>query len=283
MSRAKPTQSCVPGWSCLRVAVDLRQGHRARARVLRQARRPRRENASSSAQGGWRACPGRRVPGARRPGQTPGARRVVEPGRGWEEEPGWDEATVVRGFSIHRMPAAGDTARLAVRFDRAGIIEPKDEAAYRFVPRDSSEDEVFKVVRVRGRWKIADPQIEPHVRAVARKRYAGALDSASLARLRAVRLDDGAATPRQAHAPSSGGTTAAPRTLRLRVLSASPITALWITRSDRRSSRCSWPSLALALGMSGRTRDAVQLREMCNPNRMLLSGRGAAGMGRRDA
>jgi hypothetical protein len=102
----------------------------------------------------------------------------------WEEEPGWDIVSVVRGYGFRPVPAAGDTARVEVRYRIAGRVEPKDESTYRFVPADSTEVQVFELVRLPSGWKIAAPQLTPHLLpAAAARQYSEVLDSASAAQL----------------------------------------------------------------------------------------------------
>ena len=102
----------------------------------------------------------------------------------WPEEPGWDIVTVARSTAVRPLPAVGDTARVEVVYADAGIVEPLDGMRYQFSAQDSTERQVFKLVRQAGAWKIADPQVEPHISpATAVQRYGSVLEPPSLAAL----------------------------------------------------------------------------------------------------
>ena len=76
----------------------------------------------------------------------------------WPDAPGWDTFTIVSGY---RTAAIGrNTRRATVRatYDVLGVLEGEEA-------KETPKEQVVEYVLVRrsGRWKIASPQLEPHV------------------------------------------------------------------------------------------------------------------------
>lgn len=79
----------------------------------------------------------------------------------WPDAPGWDTFTIVAGYTV----ASAKGSRVRVVYHVLGALEGETARAE---PRDVTVD--YKLVRKGGRWKVATPQLDPHVsRAVALK------------------------------------------------------------------------------------------------------------------
>jgi hypothetical protein len=96
------------------------------------------------------------------------------------EEPGWDVADVVRGYSIRSFLATPDSAVVEVSFDRLGYISLDG-----FVKDTVTQVHTLWLKSLNGDWRIVnvESQMGPHLsRSVAYRKWAGAVsDSAALA------------------------------------------------------------------------------------------------------
>ena len=76
----------------------------------------------------------------------------------WPDAPGWDTFTIVSGYTVSRMRHTTRSARARVVYDVLGVLE--GEVARRTPERPTV---IYSLVRRSGRWKIASPQLDPHV------------------------------------------------------------------------------------------------------------------------
>ncbi|MBU6428261.1 MAG: hypothetical protein KGR26_04575, partial [Cyanobacteria bacterium REEB65] len=76
----------------------------------------------------------------------------------WDEEPGWDEATVIRSFSLGDVESYGDFAHVEVHFSVIGTATPD-----RLAPMPPDQSVVFNLERSGKIWRIESPLYEPHV------------------------------------------------------------------------------------------------------------------------
>lgn len=67
----------------------------------------------------------------------------------WEDEPGWDEVTIISGFKISKETYSKGKAQVTVIYDVVG--------------KRVGKKVTFTLVPVDRQWKIESPQIEPHV------------------------------------------------------------------------------------------------------------------------
>lgn len=97
----------------------------------------------------------------------------------WADEPGWDEVTVISDYQILPIRADSSTARIEVRYRVLGDVTPTSRTTMGFVPREGTEALVFTVVLTGNGWRIAAPQIRPHIlpSAILGKGYLTADDS----------------------------------------------------------------------------------------------------------
>lgn len=72
----------------------------------------------------------------------------------WPDAPGWDGFTIVSGYTV--SPAG--PARVKVIYAVLGVLEGEEARA---APRP--KEVVYTLVRRGGRWRVDDPQLEPHV------------------------------------------------------------------------------------------------------------------------
>jgi len=82
----------------------------------------------------------------------------------WEDEPAWDEITLIRSYEIEGDSIVSDTARIAVRYEVLGVLQGTPEGTpMRFVPREGSERVEFVVAKTGVEWQVTFPSINPHV------------------------------------------------------------------------------------------------------------------------
>jgi hypothetical protein len=72
----------------------------------------------------------------------------------WPDAPGWDTFTIVAGYTV----SAAGPARVKVVYHVLGVLEGEQARAER-----REQTVVYRLVRRRGAWKVAAPQLEPHV------------------------------------------------------------------------------------------------------------------------
>ena len=76
----------------------------------------------------------------------------------WPDAPGWDTFTIVAGYTVSRVRQTSRSARVRVVYDVLGVLE--GEVARKTPERPTV---VYSLVRRSGRWKVASPQLDPHV------------------------------------------------------------------------------------------------------------------------
>jgi hypothetical protein len=76
----------------------------------------------------------------------------------WPDAPGWDTFTIVTGYTVSRGRHTARSATVRVVYDVLGVLE--GEEARRTPERPTV---LYRLVRRGGRWKVASPQLEPHV------------------------------------------------------------------------------------------------------------------------
>lgn len=84
----------------------------------------------------------------------------------WEEEPGWDGATVVSGFQIVSTKFSKDRASVTVRWQVLG-----DFSAERVVAKHKEEIVEYQLKLIGAVWKIESPVICPHVSATTLRAF----------------------------------------------------------------------------------------------------------------
>ena len=84
----------------------------------------------------------------------------------WEEEPGWDGATVVSGFKIVSTKLAQDRAIVTVQWQVLGDFDAEKVTA-------GQKEEVveYQLKFVGGLWKIDSPVLCPHVSAATLRAF----------------------------------------------------------------------------------------------------------------
>lgn len=82
----------------------------------------------------------------------------------WQDGPGWDTTTLVDSAEIASPRIGRDEARFTVRYHSLGTVHT-DGYGQPVLDTGSAglEQKVFKLVRVQGRWKVAEPQDQPHL------------------------------------------------------------------------------------------------------------------------
>jgi len=83
----------------------------------------------------------------------------VAPLVGWEEEPGWDTATLVSRYRIESTAVGPDHATVIVVFRILGRLEDDEPIA----PASKYETLAFRLERAGADWKIVRPVRPPHV------------------------------------------------------------------------------------------------------------------------
>jgi hypothetical protein len=81
----------------------------------------------------------------------------------WEDEPAWDAYAVVDTATVDSIWQFGDSALVRVVYDRLGRVESTDQGPDRFIPNPTRESVDFVLRKTGGEWKVARPQILPHV------------------------------------------------------------------------------------------------------------------------
>jgi len=81
----------------------------------------------------------------------------------WLEDPAFDSYTVIAGFQVGQLAQTGDSATVAVTYQRLGWIQTTGRNTVRFVPSDTVERYDFRLSMSTGRWLITQPRLEPHV------------------------------------------------------------------------------------------------------------------------
>lgn len=76
----------------------------------------------------------------------------------WPEAPGWDTFSVIRSFEIQKTSPTKDGVNIKVEYLLAGEMRGEE-----FVPRNKKEGVTYKLVQEAGKWKVAEPQLQPHV------------------------------------------------------------------------------------------------------------------------
>jgi hypothetical protein len=84
----------------------------------------------------------------------------------WEEEPGWDGATVVSGFQIVSTRLSQDRAIVTVRWQVVG-----EYSAERVLVEQKEEVVEYQLKLVGAVWKIDSPAICPHVSAATLRAF----------------------------------------------------------------------------------------------------------------
>jgi hypothetical protein len=85
----------------------------------------------------------------------------------WEEESGWDGATVVSGFQIVSTKMSQDRTIVTARWQVLG-----DFSAERVVAEQKEEVVEYQLKRVGALWKIDSPVISPHVSVATLRAFA---------------------------------------------------------------------------------------------------------------
>ncbi len=76
----------------------------------------------------------------------------------WSNEPGWDETTVIRSFSVGDADSFGNFAHVEVRFSVIGTLTPDH-----LEPMPPDQTVEFHLERKGRVWTIESPLYEPHV------------------------------------------------------------------------------------------------------------------------
>lgn len=76
----------------------------------------------------------------------------------WKETPGWDSYTVIKSYDIVEVGRTGDKASVQITYHVVGEVSGPE-----FTAKTATEKVTFGVVKKNGKWKIAGPQIGPHV------------------------------------------------------------------------------------------------------------------------
>lgn len=79
----------------------------------------------------------------------------------WQEEPGWDGYAVIAGYHVEAIHRDSSTARFRVIYDVVGSIDAANQV--RYVRNHRKQTVAFTLVLTDNGWRIAAPQIEPHV------------------------------------------------------------------------------------------------------------------------
>jgi hypothetical protein len=82
----------------------------------------------------------------------------------WEDEPGYDGYTVVQSASADPPDVHDGKATVSVTYDVLGWVRPA-ASGEAFTKHIAREEERFELVRAPGGWRVAAPQLEPHVAA----------------------------------------------------------------------------------------------------------------------
>lgn len=89
----------------------------------------------------------------------------LAPYRDWQNEPSWGQVVVIRGFTVaehYRQWEIVDRLEVVipVTFQVMGSVYFETAG---FVPESTVEEIRVRVKAVRGRWKIVEPMLPPHV------------------------------------------------------------------------------------------------------------------------
>ncbi len=84
---------------------------------------------------------------------------LIQPLVSWEEEPGWDVLTRIQSFKIVQEEDSGSSARVKVIYEVTAV--PDDTG--NMIPTRQKEEVIYTLKPIKGRWRITEPQLMPHV------------------------------------------------------------------------------------------------------------------------
>jgi len=76
---------------------------------------------------------------------------------------GWDQGVVMVSSEISGSELREDSATVRVTYEWLAVIGGDDRGNPRVVPRDSIEVVTFELIKGDGTWRIAGPDLAPHV------------------------------------------------------------------------------------------------------------------------
>lgn len=76
----------------------------------------------------------------------------------WPDAPGWDTFTIVSGYTVGPVRQYRNSAKIHVTYTVLGVLEGETAKA-----ESRTKTVVYTVVKRGGKWKVAKPQLEPHV------------------------------------------------------------------------------------------------------------------------
>jgi hypothetical protein len=76
----------------------------------------------------------------------------------WTETPGWDSFTVIKSYDIGEVGTTGSKGSVQIIYHVVGQISGPE-----FTAKTADKEVTFEVVKKNGKWKIAGPQIGPHL------------------------------------------------------------------------------------------------------------------------
>ncbi|MGH7645492.1 MAG: hypothetical protein ACREMR_07885 [Gemmatimonadales bacterium] len=81
----------------------------------------------------------------------------------WEDEPGYDRYTLIKGYEVRSIRADSSTARVEVGYERLGYVQTTGRNTVAFQSAQGLEVRVFTVALTDNGWRIVAPQLDQHV------------------------------------------------------------------------------------------------------------------------
>ena len=112
----------------------------------------------------------------------PGVEKLLQ-STTWADAPGWDAVTVTKSYSCQPGKETQGKATVDVTYENVGALS---QTAFTAMP--DQEKVTYTLVKMEGRWKIDEPQLQPHItpaRAIAALKEVDTADArASIAELK---------------------------------------------------------------------------------------------------
>jgi len=84
----------------------------------------------------------------------------------WEDSPGWDSVDVIKSYQILAVKENNNSAEVDVAYSILGAMDSA-EVGFSFIPQLKEEKVKFILTKVSEKWKIASPQLKPHISTTA--------------------------------------------------------------------------------------------------------------------
>jgi hypothetical protein len=103
----------------------------------------------------------------------------------WPEAPGWDSMAVIKSYDIGEVGRTGNEANVQITYTVVGQLE-----GFNYTAKPAKEAVDFELVKTKGKWKIASPQLPPHLTVAGAATFLKASGREGEAALKALRARD---------------------------------------------------------------------------------------------